>query len=82
MPSNTAYNSVRVVSTYGNGIHSKTERVHIRNGKGYKQVAVRNGTKTRKSRKPLNKTEVKHILNQRLVPNLFKPCHDACQKRG
>ena len=75
MSSKITYNSVKIVSTYGNGTHRKTERVHIKNGKGYKQVVQRNGTKTRKSRKPLNKKEVKHILNQRLVPNLFVPCH-------
>ena len=76
MPSaTTTYNSVKIVSTYGNGTHRKTERVHIKNGKGYKQVVVRSGNKTRKSRKSLDKKEVKHILNQRLVPNLFVPCH-------
>jgi len=78
---NTAYNSVRIVSTYGNGSHSKTERIHIKNGAGYKQVVQRNGNKTRKSKKVLNRKEVKHILNQKLVPKLFLPCHQECQKK-
>jgi len=80
MPSTPAYNSVKIVSVYGNGTHRKTERVHIRNGEGFKQVSVRNGNKTRKSRKQLTKKEMRHILNQRLVPNLFLPCHQECQK--
>lgn len=67
-----AYTSVQIHATPA-GV--KTRRVHVKNGKGFKEVVVRKGrTATRRSRKPLTKKEIRCIRKCQFVPGLFKSC--------
>jgi hypothetical protein len=50
--------------------------VSIKNGKGYKlrEVLNKNGKAMNRTRKALNKSEIRHIMNGRFLPGLWKNC--------
>ena len=86
------YDSVKTVAIYKKGTGKgkgkgkgtvKIERVHVKNGKGYKEVVHQhNGRVTRKSRKPLTGKELKSVCTYKFVPNLFRPCNQECLRQG
>jgi hypothetical protein len=55
-------------------LRTKTRRVSIKNGKGYKEMVLRLGGKTRRARKPLTKKEIHNIRFSRVIPGLFRSC--------
>jgi hypothetical protein len=80
----TIYDEVSTVTTYvkrngkGKGL-TKTQRVHFKNGKGFKEVSYNEkGGKTRHSRKPLSKSEIKCLRQCKFKPFLFRECNEEC----
>jgi len=74
------YDEVKTVTTYikrngkGKGT-TKTQRVHLKNGQGYKEVMHReSGRKTRRAKMPLTKSEVKGLQRCKFKPFLFRDC--------
>lgn len=58
----------------GRGI-TKIRRVTVRNGKGFKEVILKDqGGKTRSTRKRMSKKEVSAIKKGEYLPALFKTC--------
>jgi hypothetical protein len=63
-------------------IHASTNQplthdvVSIKNGKGYKlrEVINKKGKAINRTRKALNKSEIRHIMNGRFLPGLWKNC--------
>lgn len=76
----SVYDSVSTVSVYKKGKGTmKIQRVHLKNGKGFKELVYKqNGRVTRRSKKALTKGEVKCVRRCRFVPKLFKSCNDEC----
>jgi hypothetical protein len=74
------YDSVKTVAIYKKGKGTvKMQRVHVKNGKGYKEVVYKhNGRVTRRSRKPLTKKEAKALCTCKFVPTLFRSCNQEC----
>jgi hypothetical protein len=82
----TIYDEVSTVTTYvkrnGKGKqHTKTQRVHFKNGKGFKEVSYNETGKTRRSRKPLTKSEMKCLRQCKFKPFLFRECNEECLKQ-
>jgi len=79
----TIYDEVSTVTTYvkrngkGKGL-TKTQRVHFKNGKGYKEVSYNESGKTRRSRKVLTKSEMKCLRQCKFKPFLFRECNEEC----
>jgi hypothetical protein len=79
----TIYDEVSTVTTYvkrngkGKGL-TKTQRVHFKNGKGFKEVSYNEAGKTRRSRKPLSKSEMKCLRQCKFKPFLFRECNEEC----
>ena len=74
------YNSVSTIAIYKNGKGmTKTQRVHIKNGKGYKEVTMTrpNARKTQK-KKRLTKSELKCIQACKFKKGLFRDCLPDC----
>jgi len=72
------YNSVQTHSDFINGKNqTKTKRVTIRGKTGYKMVAIRNGSKTKKSKKKLTRKEMECIRKCQFIPGLFNDC-ESC----
>jgi phosphatidylethanolamine-binding protein (PEBP) family uncharacterized protein len=61
----------RVVYDEGKKRKHITRRVNIRNGKGYKEVIVKDKKGTHKSRKYLNVHELERIRNRQFIPQFF-----------
>ena len=80
MPLSNVFDSVSTVAIYKNGKGDvKTQRVHIKNGKGFKEVMMaKKGRKTRKSRKPLSKKDMECIRKCRFRKGLFADCNVEC----
>ena len=82
----TIYDEVSTVTTYvkrdgkGKGL-TKTQRVHFKNGKGFKEVSYNESGKTRRSRKPLSKSEMKCLRQCKFKPFLFRECNEECLKQ-
>jgi len=80
-----AYDSVSTVSIYKKGKGKgtvKMQRVHVKNGKGFKElVYTQNGRVTRRSKKALTRREIGHVRRCRFVPTLFKSCNDECMNQ-
>jgi hypothetical protein len=83
----TIYDEVSTVTTYvkrngkGKGL-TKTQRVHFKNGKGFKEVSYNEtGRKTRHSRKALTKSEMKCLRQCKFKPFLFRECNEECLKQ-
>jgi len=78
------YDEVSTITTYvkrnGKGkALTKTQRVHYKNGKGFKEVSYnQKGRATRKSRKPLKPSEIKCLRQCKFKPILFQECNDEC----
>ena len=78
------YDEVSTVTTYikrtGKGkVLRKTQRVHYKNGKGFKEVCYKEtGKDTRRSRKPLNRSEMKCLRQCKFKPFLFRNCNEEC----
>ena len=73
------YDSVSTIAIYKNGKGlTKTQRVHIKNGKGYKEVAISGRRKTQKKRKALTKSELKCIQACKFKKGLFQDCIPEC----
>ena len=71
------YDTVSTVAIYKNGKGmTKTQRVHINNKKGYKEVTFKGpkDRKMRRTRKALTKREIHHITRCRFRKGLFKNC--------
>ena len=83
----TIYDEVSTVTTYvkrdGKGKRlSKTQRVHFKNGKGFKEVSYNErGGKTRRSRKVLTQSEMKCLRQCKFKPFLFRECNEECLKQ-
>jgi uncharacterized protein YxeA len=83
----TIYDEVSTVTTYvkrdGKGKkQTKTQRVHFKNGKGFKEVSYNeSGGKTRHSRKTLTKSEMKCLRQCKFKPFLFRECNEECLKQ-
>jgi len=79
----TIYDEVSTVTTYvkrdgkGKGL-TKTQRVHFKNGKGFKEVSYNESGKTRHSRKTLTKSEMKCLRQCKFKPFLFRECNEEC----
>lgn len=77
------YDEVSTVTTYikrngkGKGL-TKTQRVHYKNGKGFKEVSYMQGRNTRRSRKPLKRSEIKCLRECKFKPFLFRECNEKC----
>ena len=74
------YDSVSTIAIYKNGKGmTKTQRVHIKNGKGYKEVTMTrpNARKTQK-KKRLTKSELKCIQACKFKKGLFRDCLPDC----
>ena len=75
------YDSVSTIAIYKNGKGvTKTQKVHIKNGKGYKEIAItgnRRG-KTQRKRKALTKSELKCIQSCKFKKGLFSDCVPDC----
>jgi hypothetical protein len=79
--SSFTYNSIQSNQTRMKGkTISTTRRVKIQNGKGFKEVVTRTGGKTRRARKPLTRSEIRHIQHYKFVPGLFKSCYECIKK--
>jgi len=80
MTTTDVYDSVSTVTVYKKGKGSvKVQRVHMKNGKGFKEVIYKqNGRVTRRSKKALTKKEVGRLCRCKFVPTLFKSCNDEC----
>jgi len=82
----TIYDEVSTVTTYvkrngkGKGL-TKTQRVHFKNGKGFKEVSYNESGKTRRSRKALSKSEMKCLRQCKFKPFLFRECNEECLKQ-
>ena len=75
------YDSVSTIAIYKNGKGiTKTQRVHIKNGKGYKEIAISGNKrgKTQKKRKALTKSELKCIQTCKFKKGLFRDCLPDC----
>jgi len=73
------YSSVSTTAIFRNGKGmTKTHKVHIHNGKGYKQVAITQRGKTQKKRKALTKSELKCIQTCKFKKGLFSDCVPEC----
>lgn len=67
---------------YSEKIHACTNQpithdvVSIKNGKGYKlrEVLNANGKPKNRTRKALNKSEIRHIMKGKFLPGLWKGC--------
>ena len=82
----TIYDEVSTVTTYvkrdGKGKkQTKTQRVHFKNGKGFKEVSYNETGKTRHSRKRLTKSEMKCLRQCKFKPFLFRECNEECLKQ-
>jgi hypothetical protein len=77
------YDSVSTVAVYKKGKGTiKVQRVHMKNGKGFKElVHKQNGRVTRRSKKALTKAEAKCVRRCQFVPTLFKSCNEECVKQ-
>jgi hypothetical protein len=78
------YDEVSTVTTYvkrngkGKGL-TKTQRVHYKNGKGFKEVCYKEAGKgTRRSRKPLTRSEMTCLRKCKFKPYLFRDCNEDC----
>jgi hypothetical protein len=72
------YTSVQTHTTLiGKKLRTKTRRVKIRNGKGFKEVVTTHPT--RRSRRALTKKEVRGIQRCQFIPGLFKTCEKCIQ---
>lgn len=80
---NQQYDSVKTVAIYKKGKGTvKMQHVHVKNGKGYKEVVYKhNGRVTRRSRKPLTKQEAKALCACKFVPTLFRSCNQECLRQ-
>jgi hypothetical protein len=78
-----AYDSVSTVSVYKKGKGTvKMQRVHVKNGKGFKELVYKkNGRVTRRSKKALTKGETKCVRRCQFVPQLFKSCNEECMNQ-
>jgi len=74
------YDSVSTVAVYKKGKGTvKMQRVHLKNGKGFKEVIHKqNGRVTRRSKKALTKGETKCVRRCQFVPKLFQSCNKEC----
>ena len=73
------YESVSTLAIFkdGKGM-TKTHKVHIKNGKGYKEVAITGRRKTQRKRKALTKSELKCIQTCKFKKGLFSDCVPEC----
>jgi len=61
---------------------TKTQRVQYKNGQGFKEVCYKQtGRATRRSRKPLNRSEIACLRQCKFKPFLFRDCNEECLKR-
>lgn len=77
------YDSVSTVAVYKKGKGTmKIQRVHLKNGKGFKELVYKqNGRVTRRSKKNLTKAETKCVRRCQFVPKLFKSCNEECMNQ-
>ena len=79
MKPNQFYESVSTTSVFKNGKGLiKTHKVHIHNGKGYKQVSVTQRGKTQRKKKVLTQSEMKCIQTCKFKKGLFSDCVPEC----
>ena len=79
MNTHFSYNSVQTHVKMVEGKRMETtEATSIRNGKGFKTVKKRIGSRTRTARKRLSPSEIRNIRNKKFMPRLFQDCHGAC----
>jgi len=82
------YDEVRTVTTYvkrgQKGKQTvKRQEVHLKNGKGFKEVSYKEtGKKTRRSRMKLTKQETRCLKRCKFSPFLFKKCNEECLEMG
>jgi len=68
---NYSSEEVRTVYNSEKGAESMTQRVHIKNGKGHKEVIVTGPGGKHRSKQTLNSAEVGSIQRKKFIPGLF-----------